>query len=70
MTDKFVVLGVHGPESTGDGTSVMRVRMFVGDQVIDEDFPLPTMHPSIPKTEEIYISMLEGDITARMGELQ
>lgn len=56
------ILGIHD--------TVARVRMFIGEAIVDEDFPLPTaMHPSIPKTTEVYRFLLEPEVDARRWHL-
>ncbi len=42
MSPEFVVLGMHGDTTTVTG-SVARVRMFVGDNSVDEDFQIPRL---------------------------
>ena len=37
----YAVLGIHGNDVDTVQGNVARIRMFVGDQVIDEDFNLP-----------------------------
>lgn len=70
MKDKFTILGIHGKEVGTVEGNVARVRMEVGGETYDEDFELPIMHPSVPKTEEIYQFMLQDQIEARMSELK
>lgn len=77
----FVVLGVHGPDVKTVEGDMLRVRIFLDDPEtapealaerphVDEDFPLPGLHSSIPATEEIYAYMLQEKIEARRAELR
>lgn len=81
MSNTYTILGIHGEDVLTVNEydergrlvkehNVARVRMFIGDKIIDEDFPLPEVHPSIPKTIELYNTMLQDAIQKRMAELE
>ena len=62
LSRHYAILGEHGSEVQTVEGSVARVRMFVRDRVIDEDFPLPA-----PITVE---QQLHEMIMARIAELE
>ncbi len=66
---KFVILGIHGPDVQTVEGNVARIRMYVGEKEIDEDFDLPAIPESIPKTVENYQYFLTEAIEKRMAEL-
>lgn len=66
----FVILGIHGSDvPTVEGNSA-RVRMYIGDKEVDEDFILPEIPRSIPTTVEVYHYFLTEAINKRMAELE
>jgi hypothetical protein len=72
MPNRFVILGIHDEDvHTVDG-NVARVRMFVGDREIDEDFDLPNIPKGsgIQKNVETYKYFLTEAIEKRMTELE
>ena len=71
--NSFQIIGIQSDQPQTNENyipNVARVRMFVGDQIIDEDFELPEIPPNIPKTTENYQYFLKDAITARMTELE
>ena len=70
MTDKYAILGIHGERVPTVEGNVARVRMFIGDTQVDEDFDLPVLPPGTPETEEVYNSFLKPTIEARIAELE
>jgi hypothetical protein len=59
---EYAILGIHDKDVLSVEGEVVRVRMFVGDQVIDEDFPLPT----VLTMEEL----LDIEVQKRLSELK
>lgn len=66
----WMILGIHGEKVLSVAENVARVRMFVGDRIIDEDFTLPVLHKGVPAIEEVYESYLRETIDKRFAELQ
>lgn len=58
----FAILGIHDESVEGVTVPVARVRMFVGDQAIDEDITLPHL---ITVEEQ-----LDAAVNTRIAELQ
>src|SRR2546430_1639046 len=49
---------------------VLRIRMFIGGEAIDEDFPLPVLDlPGVDPTAAIYEALIRPEVEARMIEL-
>lgn len=67
--DRFAVLGIHDKEVESVVGEVARVRMFVGNKIVDEDFVLPELAPGTIKSEGTYITVLTPTIEARMAEI-
>lgn len=79
--NSFAILGIHdaavrtvnsyslGGEYLGP-KNVARVRMFVGDKVVDQDFALPSLPESVAISAELYRDLLAGSIEKRMTELE
>lgn len=87
MPNSFVILGIHDEdvttvndykvEANGQQTlvkenNVARVRMYVGNKQIDQDFPLPQIprESGVPKNAETYKFFLTPEINKRMTELE
>lgn len=83
MDNRYVILGIHygrklaraGDEpvpGVPDDKVYARVRMFVGDKQIDENFDLPEMFPGVPlETQQlVYEAIMKDKFNARMLELQ
>lgn len=84
MGNSYTILGIHGadvltvneyaiPNNIDSALikehNVARVRMFIGDKIVDEDFDLPEVPPAVPMTQEVYDYFLSGAIKKRMEEL-
>ena len=61
MADSYVVMGVHDHDVDTVEGNVVRVRMFIGDTMVDEDFALP----SVITVEE----QIDKMVNARMQEI-
>lgn len=70
MEQKFAILGIHGIEVETVEGNVARVRMFIGDDFVDEDFKLPELWPGTPHTEGVYGTILQPEIEARIKKLE
>lgn len=68
--NRFVILGIHGKDVQTVEGNVARVRMFIGNKEIDEDFNLPELPPSVEPTTEVYTFFLKPKIEAKMAELE
>ena len=78
---KYVILGIHDKEvctvniyneqgALIKERNVARVRMFIDNKIIDEDFFLPVLPVIISHVQEVYESFLKGDIEKRMDEIE
>ena len=78
---RYVVLGIHDKEvrtvniyneqgALIKERNVARVRMFIDNKIIDEDFFLPVLPVIISPVQEVYESFLKGDIEKRMDEIE
>lgn len=59
---KYLILGIHGADVQTVAGNVARVRMFVNNETVDEDFPLP----KVRTIEEL----LDEAIMKRVAELE
>jgi hypothetical protein len=69
MPYTYVIIGLHGADVKTVKENVARVRMFLDQRLIDEDFLLPELAPALPKTQDVYEVFLKPQIEARMQEL-
>lgn len=58
---KYQILGIHDSEVHTVEGNVARIRMYIGDDYVDEDFPLP----QVISVEQ----QLDSAINARITEL-
>ena len=72
--EKWTILGMQGAESLVDERDeplpVVRVRMFIGEQVVDEDFLVPALPSGVPPSPGVYQSILSEKIDARVAALE
>lgn len=66
----FEVLGIQTGDSRSLPHGVARVRMFVKDKHVDEDFALPELYEGVPPIEPVYAGFLKKDIELRMSEIE
>jgi len=61
---KYQILGIHGGDVRTVSENVARVRMYIGGEEIDEDFPLPreiTVEEQLDEAIQTRIAHLKGD---------
>jgi len=68
--DKYEIMGIHDKDVLTVEGNVARVRMFIGEQIIDEDFDLPTIPSVMPVTMAVYDYLLKPVIEKRMNEIK
>jgi hypothetical protein len=72
---KWTILGIHGVGGgplSANATApkkVLRVRMFFGEEIRDEDFDVPTLTRGVTPSEEVYAGLIEETVEARMTAL-
>lgn len=69
MENTFEILGIHDRLTRGLANDVARVRMFVGNEMVDEDFTLPSIPDGVSPTEAVYKWFLTQDVETRMNEI-
>jgi hypothetical protein len=66
----WIIIGIHDANVKSVEGDVARVRMLVGDEMVDEDLPLPVLPSWITPSPEVYEAAMVTTIAARQHYLQ
>lgn len=70
----YVILAITGTDPTQDGNTA-RVRMFVNDEVVDQDFDVPALEgadPSLAPTNFVdqYKAAIDAEVQSTINSLE